>query len=105
MRERFCRTPSVYRQSEKAFGCCVYLVASEGSTLLYSKAKGVPLKVQTLAHLDLQVAYLGSLVLSFVYEELRFKYLLFTHGQIARMFSIGFKDQFIITSTIYYMDM
>ena len=59
--------------SEHAFGCCIYLVAADNSSLLFAKTKVAPLKQLSLARLELQACMLGSDSLQFVAAELRLK--------------------------------
>ena len=59
--------------SEKALGCCIYVCGVSTQQLIYAKTRVEPLKLQTIARLELQAAYLGSKCLKFVCEELRFR--------------------------------
>ena len=59
--------------SEKAFGCCIYLVSSSCKRLIFAKARVASLVVQTLARLELQAAFVGIRALKFVCKELRVK--------------------------------
>ena len=57
--------------SEKAVGCCIYVTSRSSQKLVFAKSRVAPLKVQTLARLELQAAYLGCRSLKFVCEEMR----------------------------------
>ena len=59
--------------SEKAYGCCIYLVPSVGvpCTLIYSKAKVAPVRKIPLARLEMQAAYLGAKSIPFICQQLR----------------------------------
>ena len=57
--------------SEKAYGCCIYAAWEEESQLLFVKTKVTPLKVTTLARLELQAAYVGVRWLQFSLEQSR----------------------------------
>ena len=58
--------------SEKAYGCCVYVVSSgAGSRLVYSKTKVAPLAAPTLPRLELEAACLAARRVKFVRQALR----------------------------------
>ena len=58
--------------SEKAYGCCVYVVSSgAGSRLDYSKTKVAPLAAPTLPRLELEAACLAARRVKFVMQALR----------------------------------
>ena len=57
--------------SEKAVGCCIYMTSRSSQKLLFAKSRVAPLKVQALARLELQAAYLECRLLKFVCEEMR----------------------------------
>ena len=57
--------------SEKAYGCCLYVVSGVLSSLLYAKAKVAPVSPPTIARLELQAVHLASKVLQFVVSQLR----------------------------------
>ena len=59
--------------SEQAYGCCIYLLCPGASQqhLIYAKARVVPVKKQSLAHLELQAALLASTSLDMVCGNLR----------------------------------
>ena len=57
--------------SEKAVGCCIYVTSHSSQKLLFAKSRVAPLKVQTLARLELQASYLGCRSLKFVCEGMR----------------------------------
>ena len=60
--------------SEKAYGCCLYVVVDGVSHLLvYAKTKVAPLKPLTLPRLELQAAVLAITRLQFVVTSLRLK--------------------------------
>ena len=52
--------------SERAFGCCIYLLNEKSQQLIYAKSRVAPLKLQTLARMELQAAYLDSKYPTFV---------------------------------------
>ena len=54
--------------SVKAYGACVYLVSNGKSELLMSKSRVAPLKVISLARLELCAAVLAARILKFVIE-------------------------------------
>ena len=56
---------------EKAYGCRIYAAWEEESQLLFAKTKVTPLKVTTLARLELQAAYVGVRWLQFSLEQSR----------------------------------
>ena len=57
--------------SEKGYGCCIYGVHGDVSSLLFAKAKVAPVSPPTLARLELQAAVLASKWLEFVVNESR----------------------------------
>ena len=57
--------------SEKAYGCCLYVVVDGVSHLVYAKTKVAPLKSLTLPRLELQAAVLAVTRLQFVATSLR----------------------------------
>ena len=57
--------------SEKAYGCCLYVVVDGVSHLVYAKTKVAPLKPLTLPRLELQAAVLAVTRLQFVATSLR----------------------------------
>ena len=57
--------------SEKAYGCCLYVVVDGVSHLVYAKTKVAPLKPLTLPRLELQAAVLAVTRLQFVATLLR----------------------------------
>ena len=57
--------------SELAYGCVIYAVIAGHVSLVFSKTKVAPLKLQTLARLELQAAFQGANCLKFVREQLR----------------------------------
>ena len=57
--------------SEVAYGCCIYLLSTNQSQLLFAKAREAPLKGHTLARLELQPAFMGSNCLTAVCAQLR----------------------------------
>ena len=59
--------------SEVAYGACVYLVSSEQSALICDKPKVAPVKLQTLARLEMQVTFLCSAAVVFVCKGFRVK--------------------------------
>ena len=46
--------------SQRAYGCCMYLIAAGVSHLLFAKARVAPLKSPTLARMELQAALVES---------------------------------------------
>ena len=56
---------------EKAVGCCIYVISRSSRKLLFAKSRVALLKVQTVARLELQAAYLGCRSLKFICEDLR----------------------------------
>ena len=59
--------------SEKGYGCCIYAVHGDVSSLLFAKAKVTPVSPPTLARLELQAVFQGSKVLQFVHSQLRLR--------------------------------
>ena len=57
--------------SEKAYGCCVYVVVGCHSNLILAKTKVAPLNAPTLARLELQAACLAARQVSFAIAQLR----------------------------------
>ena len=57
--------------SEKGYGCCLYGVHDDLSSLLFAKAKVAPVSPPTLARLEQQAAVLASKWLEFVVSESR----------------------------------
>ena len=68
--------------SEKAYGCCIYVAWEEESQLLFAKTKVTPLKVTTLARLELQAAYVGVRWLQFHLSSHVLRSVLFMPGVI-----------------------
>ena len=52
--------------SEKALWCCIYVCGVSTQQLIYAKTRVAPLKLQTIARLELQATFLGSKCLKFV---------------------------------------
>ena len=57
--------------SEKAMGACVYVAHGGVAHLVYGKTKVAPVKVQTLARLELQAMWKGAQAVEFVSQQLR----------------------------------
>ena len=57
--------------SEKAYGCCIFVVVGQTRHLVISKTKVSPLKALTLPRLELQAASLAASHLQFILSSLR----------------------------------
>ena len=68
--------------SEKAYGCCLYVVVDGVSHLVYAKTKVAPLKPLTLPRLEVQAAVLAVTRLQFVTTSLRLEILRITYGMV-----------------------